>query len=69
MSKKQEQDPLTDKLIRIGYPDATVLPGMDEVLMLHVQGRLISSVDYALSLPDEELKVLIDETVQTTGGH
>lgn len=65
----KKQDPLTSKLTRIGYPDATVQPGIDEVLMLHVQGRLISSVDYALSLPDEELKALIAETVQTTGGH
>lgn len=54
---------LTDKLKRIGYPEFEVTPGEDEVLMLYVQGHLVGGALYALSLPDEQLKSLIDETV------
>jgi hypothetical protein len=67
MTSEQEQA-LTEKLARLGYPDFEVLPGEDEVLMLHIQDRLICGVLHALSLPDEALKSLIDETVQVAGG-
>lgn len=69
MAKKQERDPLASKLARIGYPVGTVVPGIDEVLMLHVRGQIISSVEYALALSDEQLKALIDETLAAAGGH
>jgi hypothetical protein len=62
MTPEQEQI-LTDKMAGIGYPDFDVMPGEDNVLMLHVQGRLICGTPYALSMPDEQLKTLIDETV------
>lgn len=63
MTEEQEQL-LTEKLTRIGYPAFEVLPGMEDVLMLHVQDRLIGGALYALSLSDDDLKSLIDETVQ-----
>jgi hypothetical protein len=62
MTGEQEQD-LTDKMTRIGYPAYDVLPGEEDVLMLHVQEHLIGGALYALSLPDEQLKALVDETV------
>ena len=62
MTPEQEQA-LTDKLTQLGYPTFEVMPGIDNVLMLHIDGHLISSVDYALSLADETLKALIDETI------
>ena len=67
MTAEQEQE-LTDKLTHIGYPDFEVLPGEDDVLMLHVQGHFIGGALYALSLPDEQLKALVDETMQVAGG-
>lgn len=57
---------LIEKLKRLGYADFETKPGQEDVLMLYVQGHLISGVDYALSLSDEVLKALIDETVQVT---
>lgn len=62
MTPEQEQA-LTEKLTQLGYPGFDVMPGEDAILMLHIDGHLISSVDYALSLSDETLKALIDETV------
>lgn len=62
MTPEQEQE-LSEKMVRIGYPTFEVLPGMENVLMLHVQERLICGALYALSMPDEQLKSLIDETV------
>lgn len=66
MTAEQEQE-LTDKLKRIGYPDFAVLPGEENVLMLHVADHLIAGALYALSMSDEQLKALIDETVQAGG--
>lgn len=64
MATKQDKA-LAEKLTRLGYTDGIeTKPGQEEVVMLYVQGRLISGVDYALSLSDEALKTLIDETVQ-----
>jgi hypothetical protein len=63
MTTSQEKA-LKDKLTRLGYPSFEVLPGEDEVLMLYMQGRLICGVDYALSMSDEALKALIDETLE-----
>jgi hypothetical protein len=62
MTPEQEQA-LTDKMAGIGYPDFDVMPGEESVLMLHVQSKLIGGTLYALGLPDEQLKALIDETV------
>lgn len=61
-----EQEQLTDKLTRLDYPDFEVQPGLEDVLMLRIQGHLICGVGHALSLSDEQLKALIEETV--TGG-
>lgn len=63
----EERTALTEKMAGIGYPDFDVLPGEDEVLMLYVQAHLIGGALYALSLPDEQLEALIDETM-TVGG-
>jgi hypothetical protein len=64
MIAKQDKS-LTEKLTRLGYTDGIeTKPGQEDVLMLYVQGHLICGVDYALSLSDEQLKALIDETVQ-----
>lgn len=63
MTEEQEQE-LTDKLTGIGYPTFEVLPGEDNILMLHVQDHLICGALYALSMPDEQLKALVDETVK-----
>lgn len=63
MTPEQAQR-LADKMTRIGYPDFDVRPGQDEVLMLHVQDRLICGALHALDeRSDESLKSLIDETV------
>jgi hypothetical protein len=59
----EERQALADKMTGLGYPDFETVPGEDDVLMLHVQGKLIGGALYALSLSDEQLKVLIDETV------
>lgn len=66
MTPEQEQQ-LTDKLGNLGYPTFEVLPGEDNVLMLHIDGRLIGGALYALGLSDEQLKALIDETVGGQG--
>ncbi len=62
MATKQEKA-LTDKLAGLGYPGFETLPGEDSILMLHIQGLLICGVLYALSMPDEQLKALIGETI------
>lgn len=67
MEGEQEQA-LTEKMGRIGYPDFETKPGEDEIPMLHVQDCLICGVEYALALSDEQLQALIDETVQAAGG-
>lgn len=64
----EEKQALTDKMAGLGYPDFEVRPGEDEVLMFYVQGHLIGGALYALSLPDERLKALIDETMQIAEG-
>lgn len=66
MTPEQEQA-LTETMTRIGYPNFEVLPGEENVLMLHVQEKLIGGALFALSLPDGQLKALIDETVQVEG--
>ncbi len=65
MGKKDSPDlaALSDKLKQIGYPDFETRPGEEKILMLYVQDHLIGSVEYALSLSDDDLKALIDETV------
>ena len=60
MTAEQE---LTDKLAGLGYSDFELMPGEEDVLMLHIAGHLIGGALYALSLPDGQLKALIDETV------
>jgi hypothetical protein len=50
---------LTDKLNQLGHTEFEVLPGDDNILMLHINGHLICSVDHALSLSDDDLKTLI----------
>lgn len=67
MSEEQNKA-LTEKLTRIGYSAFEVLPGEDAILMLHINGLFIGGALYALDLPDEQLKALIDETVQVAGG-
>jgi hypothetical protein len=59
----EEKQALTEKLNHIGYSTFETLPGEDDVLMLHVNGSFIGGALYALSLPGEQLKALIDETV------
>ncbi len=54
---------LAEKLDQIGYPDFDVLPGEDEVLMIYIHDHLICGALYALSLPSEQLKKLIEETI------
>lgn len=64
----EERQALTDKMAGLGYPDFEEVSGEDEVLMLYVHGHLIGGALYALSLPEEQLKALIDETMQVAGG-
>lgn len=66
MTPEQEQE-LSEKMAGLEYPAFEVLPGEEEVLMLHVQDRLICGALYALSMPDEQLKALIDETLLVAG--
>lgn len=54
---------LADKLKQIGYPDFAIAAGEEQIPMLHIMGNLIGSVEYVLSLSDNDLKALIDETV------
>jgi hypothetical protein len=64
MDKKQEKA-LKDKLTNLGYPDfALQIDEDEEVIMLYIDNRLICGALYALSMPDEALKALIDETVE-----
>jgi hypothetical protein len=70
MTPEQDQEQskaavLTEKLARIDIVGFEVLPGEENVEMLYVQGKLICGVDYALSMPDEQLKALISETVES----
>lgn len=62
MTEEQEQA-LIEKMATLGYPDFEVMPGEDEILMLHTKGRLICGALYALSMDDGRLKALLDETV------
>ena len=62
MTPDQEQA-LTEKLTSIGYPDFEIMPGEDSILMLHIDGRLVCGTLYALAMPDDQLKALVDETV------
>lgn len=62
MTPDQEQA-LTEKLTSIGYPDFEIMPGEDSILMLHIDGCLVCGTLYALAMPDDQLKALIDETV------
>ena len=63
MASKQDKA-LTEKLKRLDYTDFETKPGQEDVLMLHVQGRYICGVEYALSMPSEQLKALIAETLE-----
>jgi len=62
MTPEQEQL-LIEKLALLGYPDFEILPGEEEILMLYIEDHLICGVLYALSISDEQLKALVDETV------
>jgi hypothetical protein len=55
---------LKKKLKKLGFTNFEMKPGQEDVLMLHVQGRFICSVEYALDMPSEQLKVLIAETLE-----
>ena len=55
---------LIEKMTQCGYPDFETRSGEEQVLMVYVADHLICGVDYALSLPEEHLKALIDETVR-----
>jgi len=66
MTPEQKQE-LNKKLTGLGYPDFQIEPGEDEIVMLRVKDLLICGALYALSLPDDQLKALIDETVQIAG--
>ena len=63
MAAKKEQI-LTEKLTRINYPDFEVRAGEEDIPMLFIKDRLICGVLHALSLSDEDLQALIDETVE-----
>ncbi len=54
---------LKEKLSRLGYSNFEELPGEEDIPMLYIDDRLICGVEHALSLPDDALKALIDETV------
>lgn len=61
-------DELTNKLDRLGH-SAFALRQYEgeEVMLLYIEERLICSQVHALSLSDESLKALIDETVAVPG--
>lgn len=63
MTPEQDQA-IEEKMTDIGYPDFDIMPGEDEILMLYIKRQFICSVDYALSLPDEQLKALIVGALQ-----
>lgn len=63
---KQEKA-LTEKLKRLGYADFETKPGEEDVPMLYIEGRHICGVAYAMEMPEDALKALIDETVATPG--
>lgn len=69
MASKQQKSPgIKEKLTALGYTDGIETKlGQENVLMLYIDGHLISGVEYALSLSDEALKAHIDETVQVVG--
>lgn len=62
MTTEQEQT-LTEKMTQLGYPDLVIMPGQEQVLMLYVHDHLICGALYALSMSDEQLKALLNETV------
>jgi hypothetical protein len=66
MDAEQEQS-LKEKLDEVGYPDFELLPGEDDVLMIHAQGHLICGALHALSMSNKWLEALIDETVGIHG--
>lgn len=66
--KQQEPDELAQKLASLGHTTYKVLPGIDDLPMLHIKERLICGVELAAMLSDDELKDLIDETLQVAGG-
>lgn len=55
---------LRDRMKAIGYPDFEVTPGEEQVPMLYVEGHLICAVHYALTLSQESLQELVQETVK-----
>ena len=59
----EQMQTLTEKVINLGYPEPDIETGEEGVLMLHVCDCFICGALYALSMPDEQLKALIDETV------
>jgi len=65
MTSKKQDKTLDEKLAALGYTDGIeTKPGQEDMLMLYVQEHLICSVSYALEMSDEQLKALLDETVQ-----
>jgi hypothetical protein len=63
MTPEQEQV-LIEKLTGLGYPEFEIMLGEDDISMLYIHDRFICGALYALSLSDEQLRELIDETVQ-----
>lgn len=58
-----EEQELASTLTRLGHPTFEVKAGMDDVLMLYVSGHLICGALYALSMTDEQVGALVDETL------
>ena len=63
-SEQKPEQAVSEKLKQLGYPDFEIMPGQDNIEMLYMQDKLICSVNYALSLSDDDLKALIDETTR-----
>lgn len=65
MTAKQDKTALTKKLADQDYTDFIELkPGLEGVQMLYVHGLHVCSVQYALEMPEEQLKVLINERLE-----
>jgi len=63
MLTAEQEAALTEKLGALGYPSHSVQPGIDDIPMLYISGRLICSVEFALQLGEEALSHLVAETL------
>lgn len=63
----EQMQALSEKVAGWGYPEPEIKQSDDEVfedtLMLYVADRPICGALYASTMPDEQLKALINETV------